>query len=120
ALRFDFTPARRTLSQWPFPETSFRRSDGGSFMFITRTSTSPPLSKSPKAPPAAGVGPRPSRTRFVDQLLEAPVAEVAKDEPGRAVGIGGKRLLDLGVDAARHHEEVGEAVVVEVHHPRAP
>ena len=44
----------RTLERDRHPvigAVSFRSSDGGSFMFMTRTSTSPSLSKSPKAAP---------------------------------------------------------------------
>src|SRR5437016_11462296 len=51
ALRLDFTPSSFTLSQLAFPATSFRSSEGGSLRLTINTSTSPSLSKSPKAHP---------------------------------------------------------------------
>ena len=51
ALRLDLTPSSFTLIQFCFPRRSLRSSEGGSFRFTMSTSTSPSLSKSPKAHP---------------------------------------------------------------------
>ncbi len=59
-------------------------------------------------------------SRFVDQLLEPAVTQIAEHQPGCPEGVGRKRLLHLGIDAAGRHEQVGEAVVVEIDHPRSP
>ena len=56
ALRFDFVPIHFTFSQLFFAEQSFRNSDGGSFILMMTMSTSPSLSKSPKAAPRLGRG----------------------------------------------------------------
>src|SRR5207253_9081114 len=56
ALRLDLVPMHLILSQVFFEPESLRRSEGGSFMFIIATSTSPSLSKSPKAVPRLGRG----------------------------------------------------------------
>src|SRR5256884_177074 len=56
ALRLDLVPMHLILSQLFFEPESLRRSEGGSFMFIIATSTSPSLSKSPKAVPRLGRG----------------------------------------------------------------
>jgi hypothetical protein len=44
-------PSSSTISQAFPPSYSLRSSDGGSFMFMTSTSTSPSLSTSPNAAP---------------------------------------------------------------------
>ena len=54
------------------------------------------------------------------QFLEPAVAEVAKHQPRRVERIVGQRPLDFGVDAAGHHEQVGQAVVVEIDDAGAP
>src|ERR1700726_4757669 len=51
ALRFDFVPTRNTLSQFKSLLRSFRSKEGGSFKLMPTMSTSPSLSKSPKAQP---------------------------------------------------------------------
>src|SRR5437016_9527002 len=56
ALRFDFAPMHLILSQLFVAGDSLRRSEGGSFMLMMATSTSPSLSKSPKAIPRLGRG----------------------------------------------------------------
>ena len=120
ALRLDLTPSSFTLIQFCFPCRSLRSSDGGSFRLTMSTSTSPSLSKSPKAHPrlqCAAATPGPG---LLLKLLEGPVAEIAKDGARRLVRILRELALHLGVDVAGHHEKSGMAVVVEVDDPGAP
>ena len=88
-------------------------------MFMIRTSTSPSLSKSPNAQPrlecVAATPPR-----FVDQLLESAVAKIAEHQARRAKRIRREGALHFRIDTAGHDEQVGQAVVVEIDHARAP
>ena len=70
-------------------------------MFMTSTSTSPSLSKSPKAQPRLECDGGHAGARLLDQLLEPAVAEVAEDQPRRPERVGGQLPLHLGIDAAR-------------------
>ena len=102
------------------PVRSLRRSDGGSFRLTISTSTSPSLSKSPKAQPrlqcaAATPGPASSWSSS-----KTSIAEIAKDRARGLARILRQLALDVGVDVAGHHENIGRAVVVEIDHRGAP
>ncbi len=81
---------------------------------------SPSLSKSPNAQPRLRVRRRDAAARFLDQLLEAAVAQIAKHQPRRSERIGGQRSLHFRVHAAGHEEQVGKPVVVQIDDARAP
>ena len=73
ALRLDLVAISLTFSHRPSPVTSLRSSDGGSCRFTITTSTSPSLSKSPKAQPRLQWGaltPGPINS-LTDKLLNA-------------------------------------------------
>ena len=119
ALRFDFVPTSFTLSHELFPVTSLRSSDGGSFRLITRMSRSPSLSKSPKAHPRL----------LCDSWIAAPAWSVSSsngplpDSGTASSGLSqGTRdaALNLRKSVSRNHEQVRQAVVVEIHHAGAP
>ena len=74
-LRFDFTPMVFTLIQLLPSAKSQRRSWGKPFTVLTTTSTSPSLSKSPKAQPREAFG--------IGDAGAAPVSVTSSNRPLR-------------------------------------
>ena len=54
------------------------------------------------------------------QLLESPIAQIAKDDARTSCGILRQHLLDVPDRPARDEKDVGPAVVVEVDEARCP
>src|ERR1035437_198624 len=72
-------------------------------------------SHSPAAMRLGDAGPR-----QVAQFFEFAVSQIAKNHAGRLVGGIRRLLFHFGIDHAGGEEEVGKAVVVQVHDARAP
>ena len=107
--------------QWLAPaRESSRNRSGVSCTLLTTTSTSPSLSKSPKAAPRPAFGVVTGGAEPLGHVLEPAVAAVAIDDLALLVAGLGLQLLDLGIDVAVDEEEVEPAVVVEVDERRRP
>ena len=114
------TPTSSTFSQWPPPVTSLRSSDGGSFMFIDEDVDVAVVVEVAEGAAAAGVRRGDAGARFLDQLLEPAVAEVAEHQPRRLERIGRQRPLDFRDRRCRSPGTGREAVVVEIDDAGAP
>src|SRR5207244_7589115 len=57
---------------------------------------------------------------FLQKFLKTAIPEIAEEKPLSPEGVFGEVLFEFSVDVARHNEEVGQPVVVEIHDPRAP
>ena len=93
---------------------SLRSSVGGPSRLLTRMSTSPSLSKSPKAQPRPRLAARDRRPGFRGHVLEAPVAQVPVEELRLPIGDVQLSTGQLRVDVAVGDEDIRPAVVVEV------
>jgi hypothetical protein len=69
---------------------------------------------------AAGMRLGDAGPRQVAQFFEFAVSQIAKNHAGRFVGRVGRLLLHFGIDHAGGEEQVGKAVVVQVHDAGAP
>src|SRR5205807_6031615 len=57
---------------------------------------------------------------FLQKFLKTAIPEIAEEKPLAPEGVFGEALLEFSVDVARHDEEVGQPIVIEIHDPCAP
>ena len=111
---------KQDLEPVPPPETSLRSSDGGSFMFITSDVHVAVVVEIAERTAAAGVQRRDATASFLDQFLEAAVAQIAKHESRRLERIRGQRSFHFRIDAAGDEEQVRKPIVVQIDDARSP
>src|SRR5436190_21353918 len=57
---------------------------------------------------------------FLQKFLKTAIPEIAEEKPLAPEGVFGEVLLEFSVDVARHDEEVGQPMVIEIHDACSP
>src|SRR5207245_6999422 len=57
---------------------------------------------------------------FLQKFLKTAIPEIAEEKPLAPEGVFDEVLFEFSVDVARHNEEVGQPIVIEIHDPCAP